>query len=291
MPKTGPIAVVAPSHPFDPARLKQGMAFAASEGWNVRALPNIQAPHLHLAGTDEHRASLLTEALTAPEYSAVWMARGGSGLTRILGQLPYTDLPDRLVIGFSDVTALLVALHAQRGGHLVHGPVLHSLHELTPAALGHLHSLLEGGETAPLEGSTLREGHASGPLVGGNLTVLAAMCGTPWQLDARGGILFLEDVGEPAYRIDRSIQQLRSAGVLEGVVGIALGAFSGCTTPPDRSWTLTEVLLDALEPCGVPIVADLPFGHIEDNHALPYGAHATLDADHLAWKPMSESSP
>jgi len=285
------IAVVAPSHPFDPARLKTGMALAQASGWNVEALPDLLAPHLHLAGPDDHRTTQLTRALTAPEYQAVWMARGGSGLSRILDRLPYADMPPRPVIGFSDVTALLVALHAHRGGPLIHGPVLHSLHEVTDTALRHLKLLLQGQETEPLRGRSLRSGQASGSLVGGNLTVLAALCGTPWQLDAHGSILFLEDVGEPAYRIDRSIQQLKSAGVLDGVNGIALGSFADCHAPASASWTLMDVLLEALEPCGVPLVADLPFGHIANNHALPYGVTANLDGATLTWNPRTEEAP
>lgn len=286
-----PIAVVAPCHPFDPVRLETGMALAHTSGWNVKALPELLAPHLHLAGSDDHRATQLSRALTSPEYQAVWMARGGSGLTRILDRLPYAEMPQRPVIGFSDVTALLVALHAHRGGPLIHGPVLHSLHEVTDAALHHLGLLLKGEETAPLQGHALCRGQASGPLVGGNLTVLAALCGTPWQLNAHGSILFLEDVGEPAYRIDRSLQQLKSAGVLDGVNGIALGAFADCKAPASASWTLTDVLLEALEPCGVPLVSDLPFGHIANNHALPYGVTANLDDATLTWNVEPEEAP
>jgi muramoyltetrapeptide carboxypeptidase len=285
------IAVVAPSHPFDPARLQTGMALAQASGWNVEALPELLAPHLHLAGSDDHRATQLIRALTDPGYQAVWMARGGSGLTRILDRLPYADMPARPVIGFSDVTALLVALHAHRGGPLIHGPVLHSLHEVTDTARRHLALLLKGQQTEPLRGHALCGGQASGPLVGGNLTVLAALCGTPWQLDAHGSILFLEDVGEPAYRIDRSIQQLKSAGVLDGVKGIALGSFADCNSPASASWTLTDVLLEALEPCGVPLVSELPFGHIANNHALPYGVTANLEDGTLVWNPRTEEAP
>jgi muramoyltetrapeptide carboxypeptidase len=123
----------------------------------------------------------------------------------------------------------------------------------------------------------LVSGRVEAPLVGGNLALLAAMCGTRHQLDARGCILFLEDVGEPAYRIDRLVWQLRAAGITEGVVGLALGRFTEC--PAEDEHPVSDVLAELADALGVPAVADLPFGHVEHNCTLPVGGMARLDAE------------
>ena len=204
-------------------------------------------------------------------------------MTRLLATLPWDDLPKRPVVGFSDGTALLSSLEKNRGGPLLHGPVINSLPDTTPEALEHLHRLLTGQDTPPLRGESWIQGTASGPITGGNLSVLAAMCGTPWQVDARGKLLLLEDIGEPAYRIDRLLQQLTDAGVFRGVAGIALGGFTACSPPPGASWSLRDLLLEQLTRINVPVVGGLPFGHISNNFAIPIGAHGTLGDGQLSW--------
>jgi muramoyltetrapeptide carboxypeptidase len=210
-------------------------------------------------------------------------------LTRLLRTLPWSELPNRPVIGFSDGTALLAALDAHRGGSLVHGPVVNSLPDTTEEALEHLDHVLHGRNTRPLSGDAWVDGHATGPIIGGNLSVLAAMCGTPWQPDARGKILLLEEIGEPAYRIDRLLQQLADAGVLRDVAGIALGGFTSCSPPKGATWTLRELLLEQLGQRNVPVVGDLPFGHISNNYAIPIGAQGTLRDGKLSWSPPVEA--
>ena len=202
------IAVVAPSHAFDPGRLRRGLAIARAAGFDVQPLPDLMQPVRYLAASDDHRAGQLVQALTSDAYDAVWMVRGGSGLGRILDRLDEVALsPSRPVIGFSDVTSLFCALHQRGGGPLIHGPVLHSLEQTEVADRDHLWDLLRGRAPAPMAGQAWAEGEAEGWLCGGNLCVLASLCGTRWQLDATGAIVVLEEIGEHPYRIDRSLQQ------------------------------------------------------------------------------------
>jgi muramoyltetrapeptide carboxypeptidase len=178
---------------------------------------------------------------------------------------------------------LLNHLYRTNGGVNIHGPVLHSLASTDEGDRRSLFDLLSGRPLAALHGEVWVSGHASGPLVGGNLSMIAATCGTPWQLDARGALLFLEDVGEAPYRIDRMLQQLRDAGVFEGVAGLLLGTWDGCAAPSGAGWTLEDVLREAVDDLGVPVLAGLPFGHGARNHPLPIGAIATLDGARLVF--------
>jgi muramoyltetrapeptide carboxypeptidase len=252
------------------------MAMVRSAGHRLVPFPDLLRPVLYLASDDDQRAEQLMEALSSPEYAAVWIARGGYGLTRILDRLDPERILPKPVIGFSDVTALFAALGPHGHGPLVHGPVLHSLPITEPGSVEHLLDLLGGRDVEPLVGETWVEGTAEGPLVGGNLALLAALCGTPWQLDARGCVLVLEEIGEAPYRVDRMLQQLASAGVLEGVVGVALGEFVDCRVPAGATWTLREVLLDHLGRLDVPVVGELPIGHGARNRAFVWGAPGTL---------------
>lgn len=283
VPPGTPIAVVAPSHAYDPQRLEQGIAIARDRGHDLHPLPDLLQPHRYFAAPPERRLTDLVTALSDPAFGAVWIARGGSGLMHLLGDLPYHRLPRRPVIGFSDVVALHVALASRVGSPVIHGPVLHSLPITDEPSIDHLFALLEGRPVAALAGEAWIDGRAEGPLVGGNLTLLASTCGTAFQLDARGAVLVLEDIGEHPYRIDRSLQQIGMAGVLDGVAGVAVGTFVGCDPDEGADWTMRDVLLEHLEPLGVPVVGGLPIGHGERNRAFPWGARAALVEGTLSW--------
>ncbi len=214
----------------------------------------------------------------------MWIARGGYGLTRILDRLRGLSLPkDRPVIGFSDVTALFSALHRAGVGPLVHAPVVHSLSNTDADDRRQLWGLLRGEAPEPLHGSQWVAGDAEGWLCGGNLCLLASLCGTPWQIDARGAIVVLEEVGEHPYRIDRMVQQLRSSGFFEGVVGVALGEMVGCNPPEGADWTLRDVLTEHLAALGIPVLGELPIGHGARNRPFVWGARAQLADEHLSW--------
>ena len=277
-----PIAVVAPCSIYDEERLRRGMGIAAARGYRLEPLPGLLDPHFYLAAHDDVRAEQLQRALTSPDYGAVWVARGGCGMTRILDRLDFDAMdPDRPVIGFSDVTALLTTLHARRGGPIIHGPVVHSLPVTDDDSLDHLFAMLAGQKSASIQGERWLGGEAEGWLAGGNLCLLAATAGTGWQLRADGAILVLEEVGEAAFRIDRMLQQLESAGVFEGVRGVALGELYKCTTA--EGWTLRDLLMERFERLRSPVLGDLPIGHGARNRAFPIGAPARIIHDTLTW--------
>ncbi|TVQ92987.1 MAG: LD-carboxypeptidase [Deltaproteobacteria bacterium] len=277
------IAVVAPCHAFNEDRYQAGVRWLRERGAEVVEAEDLRARHRYFAGSDEHRLKTLVHALTAPDIDAVWAARGGSGITRLLRRIPWTSLPPRPVLGFSDLTPLLDQL-ALRGAAAIHGPVLHSIGQTSADSLSHLEALLRGGALDPLPGHPLIPGRAEGPIVGGNLCLIASTCGTPYQLDASGAILVLEEVGEPPYKVDRLFQQLTDAGVFRGVAGVALGSFTGCGAPADAPWSLHEIFEEHLGGLNVPVLDEVPIGHGPDNHAFVVRHQAAIrdGALHLA---------
>ena len=284
VPKGAPIAVIAPCSAYNEARFEQGLALLREAGHAPHPLPGLLAPHRYLAADDETRLGQLIEALTDPRWAAVWIARGGYGLTRLLDRLNLAAV-SRPVIGFSDVTALFNAMDVAGAQRAIHGPVVHSLGITDEASLDHLWRLLDGAPTEPLPGEVWREGDVTAPLVGGNLCMLASTAGTAQQLDARGCILLLEEIGEYAYRVDRALQQLRSSSQLEGLAGVALGEFRDCHVPEGVSWTVDDILREHLEPLGVPILAGLPIGHGPANRAFVVGKPARLSGNTLTLDP------
>ena len=278
------VAVVAPSGIFKPEKLKAGLDLIAGWGLEVVLGKNINAKHRYTAGTVEHRVSDLAWALTDESIDAVWFARGGYGTAQLLSALPWADCDGRPVIGFSDATALLVAMERLgiRGG--IHGPVLHSLAGHTsPDSVAALKKMLMEGGGYWLKGRHLCGPHRAvqGRLVGGNLCVLASLAGTPWALRSNGAIVVLEDIGEPAYKLDRMISQLRVSGAFDGAAGIALGEFTSCQLPEGADWTLEELMGDLLAPLGLPVICGLPVGHGSRNRPWQVGAEGVLSVEGL----------
>jgi muramoyltetrapeptide carboxypeptidase len=241
-----------------------------------------------LAGPDERRAAELRAALLDPDARAIVMARGGYGLTRIL---PFVDpalLRDRRepaspvpLVGFSDGTALL-GWAARAGVVAIHGPVVTQLPALSDLDHQSLFQALEDPAPRLLlhELDPLVPGRVQGPLYGGNLEVFSRLIGTPYLPDLGGAILFLEDLGERPYRVDRLITHLDGAGVFSAVSGVVLGAFSGCLEPEATragSPTVEEVLEERLGRLAIPVVMGGAFGHGSRNVALPHGALVELD--------------
>ena len=236
-----------------------------------------------LAGPDEHRLAELSRALADPDAKAVFLARGGHGLLRLL---PFLDLSDlrrhpRAIVGFSDGTALL-AQAARAGVASIHGPVITQVHKLPAEDLQSLYGLLE----RPGQGLLLDEleplipGRVQGPLLGGNLEVFSRLLGTPFLPDLTGAILILEDVGERPYRVDRLITHLDLAGVFNAVSAVVVGDMVDCQeregsklpSPP-----VGAVIEDRLGRLGIPVVTGGRFGHGARNVSLPYGTLCELD--------------
>lgn len=271
------VAVVAPAGIYAQERLERGLDQLRDWGLVPVPAPNLGQRHLFNAGTAAQRAADLRQALVEPGIDAVWFARGGYGTVHLLDEVPYERLDGRPVVGFSDATALFTALAGR--GRAVHGPVLTSLGTLADEdTIEATRALLMEGRPSDLPGEPFvgPDRVVRGPLTGGNIAVLASLCGTPWAWRAAGRIAILEDVGEAPYRLDRALYQLIRAGALEGVRGIALGELSGCAAPPDAGWTLEEVLAERLAPLGVPVLRGLPVGHERRNRPWVLGMEAEL---------------
>jgi len=270
------ISIVSPSSPIDRERLGRGIERLAE-----RYRPIVDGHALdrqrYLAGPDAVRAEALRAALLAPDVHAVFCTRGGSGAGRLLPLLELGSLPPKLLVGCSDVTVLHAAFQAH-GRTSIHGPVVTQLADQPQAVLDQLFQLLEGGVPAALRGATpLVAGIAEGPLLGGNLTVLATLLGTPWLPDMRGAVLLLEDDGEQPYRLDRLWTHLRNAGVLAGLAGIALGDFTNCERA-GADFTARDVLRSLAEETRLPCAVGFPVGHGPVNMPLGLGARVRLDA-------------
>jgi muramoyltetrapeptide carboxypeptidase len=271
-----PVAVVAPSGPFDRESFEAGLAVIA-ERYHPQYDPGIFQRHRYLAGDDQRRLAELTRAMADPSIRAIFCARGGYGTLRLLPKLEPRSPPTPWV-GFSDITAL--HQWQQRHGFMsIHGPVLTQLGRLGQATSARLFSLLESDEPAePLLGaSTLVRGSAEGPLLGGNLSVFTRLIGTPFMPALDGAILLLEDVGERPYRLDRMWTHLELAGVFRKVSGIVLGSFTHCEER-DASYTSQDLLRELATATGLPCAAGFPIGHGEVNEPVPLGARVHLDA-------------
>ena len=244
--------------------------------YDARFTEGIFARDRYLAGDDARRGAELAHAFADPDLKAVFTARGGYGSMRLLPTLHLG--PPRVFVGFSDVTAIHGALQAG-GVRSLHGPVLTQLARQPPGSVERFFGLLES--TAPaaplLNGRTVVPGHAEGPLVGGNLSVLTRLLGTRFMPPTNGAVLLLEDVGERPYRLDRMWTHLKLAGVFEGLAGIVLGDFTGCDER-DADYGSADVLASLAQQTGLPCAAGFAIGHGELNLPVPLGARVRLDA-------------
>lgn len=272
-----PVVAVAPASSFDRASFEAGVEIIARR-YRIHYDPGMLTRHRYLAGSDERRLRELAAALTDTGARAVFCARGGYGVTRLLPSLEGIVPAAKPVIGFSDITALHQVLQ-RRGLVSIHGPVLTQLPRLDADTHARLFELLESeAPAADLTGTeTYVDGTAEGPLLGGNLSVLTRLLGTPFLAPLEGAILLLEDVGERPYRLDRMWTHLALAGVFRQVRGIVLGDFMGCEEK-DAEFSSAEVLRELAEGTGIPCAAGFPIGHGARNQPVPLGVRVRLDA-------------
>ncbi len=290
------IGVVAPAGPVETERLQQVLPMYEAAGYRARLFPGCSANTGYLAGDDAARLADLHAALADDEVAAIHCIRGGYGCMRLLDRIDPALLRahPKLLIGYSDVTALH-ALWAREGLPSLHAPMAASdlvkpgHDEERKADREAFFALLRRGlragdrllpEPGLLAAPGLHAGGvAEGRLVGGNLSLVAALLATPWAWEAAGAILFLEDVNEERYRVDRLLTQLRLAGVFDAAAGFLLGSFTEIAEP----WPLLrEMLLPICEKHGKPLLAGWPSGHGTPNRPLPLGLRVRLDAD-AAW--------
>jgi muramoyltetrapeptide carboxypeptidase len=279
--KGATLGIAAPGGPVERERLEEGEEVLRALGFRTLRRDDLLARHGYLAGDDARRAKELMELVADPRVDAILCARGGYGCDRILPMLDAARVraAAKPLIGYSDVTALLLWQQRQAGLGGFHGPMLDRGADVDPPAWASLAAQLCGEPAAPLVGVGRGGGQARGRLVGGSLTLVAASIGTPWELPARRAILLLEDRGERPYRIDRMLQQLRGAGALAVLAGIGVGDFSSCVDERYPRPSALDVIEEVARPLGIPLVTHLPFGHVRGNFPWPTGARATLDGE------------
>lgn len=286
--RDGSIHVIAPSGPVADERLQRALPHLRRRYGEPTLAANLATRTGYFAGDDSLRLQTLHAALRDDRADIVWAARGGYGLTRLLDRLDPAALRERpkLLVGFSDVTALLCWAYVTCGSTSIHGPVVAQLDELPEEDRERLWMLLEGEVPEPLvaedDATILHGGRVEGPLIVGNLEVLRTLIGTPFMPSLSGAILAIEEVGERPYRIDRALTHLLASGSLRGVRGVAVGQLHACTEPEgggSQGWSAREVIEERLARLGVPVVIGLPFGHASGrNAALGFGVPARLDA-------------
>jgi muramoyltetrapeptide carboxypeptidase len=281
------IGVAAPAGPVEEDRLARGVAELERLGFAVRLADGVRERKGFTAGTVENRLRQLHGLFADPGVAAIACARGGAGTIQLLAGLDRDLLREnpKVLLGYSDVT--LLHLEMQRAGIAsLHGPMV--ARGLDEGEAGYDRaSLLQGltGEGAPYESAEddllpLADGAAEGVLRGGCLSMLAAVAGTPWAMPRvdEPTLLFLEDVDEKPYRVDRILRQLRASGGFEGVTGVVFGEMKGCTPGFDEDYSLEDVLLEALDDLGLPIAFDLSSGHTSlPGVTLPLGVRARLE--------------
>ena len=255
------------------------MALLRDWGYDVIPGENLHASFRYNGGTAQQRAQDLNWALTSEDIDAVWLARGGYGCVHCLPHLPAALPKSRVLVGNSDATSLLSALYGRGHTHLIHGPMLESLAtRVDDETRAGMRRLLATSEAPALRLDQLcgPPGNVEGKLVGGNLTVLASVAGTPWAVREMQGIVMLEDVGEAAYRLDRCVMQLIGSGVLRAARAVVFGEFIRCTLPRDATFTIDDIIRELLEPLGLPVFTGAEFGHGSRNFPWMYGGYATL---------------
>jgi len=292
--KTGDtVAVIAPASGLSKESFDNALKNLESLGLKTKVGKAARGNKGFLAATDKERLDDLHWAFADSEISAVWCVRGGYGAGRLLPSIDYNLIRKnpKILIGYSDITSFHLAISNNTGLVTFHGPVAAS--ELSDYTKKHVTNVLMN-PSAPykielseynkanasnlFKTETIVAGKCRGKLIGGNLSLLSALAGTPFALaNLKGKILFIEDVGEQPYRIDRMLTQLRQSADLRSLAGIALGIFEDCNPRTKDTQTLLDVVKDRLGDLGIPVIYGLSFGHIRDQFTMPVGIEAELD--------------
>jgi muramoyltetrapeptide carboxypeptidase len=289
------VGLISPSSSTSEENVAKAIASLEEMGFRVKLSNHLNSVEGFLAGSDAQRAEDLHNMLEDEEVSMIWCLRGGYGSIRLLPLLDYQKIAKfrKALVGFSDVTALLNGIYKKTGLQVIHGPVGTST--FTPYTQKHILEILQNPDSSfrvkpceklgeeEMHPVVLKEGVAEGVLLGGNLTVLASMCGTEYFPDFQGSLLFLEDVGEVPYRLDRSLTQLKLCIDFSKISGLILGHFTHCT-PSNRlsSYSVIQTFVEAFREFQFPIVYGYSFGHIENLCSFPLGRKAKLDTRDLS---------
>lgn len=290
--KGATIGLIAPSSPIQPNKYEKSIRNLKNLGFKLVFGKSVKKADGYLAGSDKERLDDLHAMFENPEIDGIWCIRGGYGSARFIPDIDF-DLIKRnpkVFIGYSDITALLIAIHQQTGLICFHGPVAAS--EFSSYTQQQVQAVLmqpqstytiaqnkenEENNDSLFQDFVIRPGIASGKLTGGNLSLICSLIGTPWQMKIKNRLLFIEDIGESPYRIDRMLTQLNQHYDLNKAAGIILGVFLGCERKDEGSWTLRQTLTDRFKHLSVPIMYGLSVGHIDNMCTLPLGIEAELN--------------
>ena len=287
------IGLVGPSGTVREAgAVDQAIAYLEEIGFRVKVGKSAHARYGYLSGTDEVRACDLNAMFADPEVDAIVCTRGGYGTMRLLDLLDYDVIRanPKVFIGFSDITALHIAFLEKCGLATFHGPMATRWRTEFPdgftkdALFSAIAAAQPMGELRNTPQYPMREtvnpGSAEGLLVGGNLSLIAGTIGTPYELSTKGRILFIEEIGEKTYCVDRMLTQLRLAGKFKDCAGVIFGDFCDCPVEyPEFGLTLKEIIRDIVAPCGKPVFTGLQAGHLSPKLTLPLGVRCRMDAD------------
>lgn len=293
------VGIVAPSSAVPNNGFERAVQNIADLGFKIKLGKYVSGRHRFFSGTDEQRLHDLHWAFNDPEVDGIWCLRGGSGAPRLLPNVNFNVIKKnpKVFIGYSDITALHTAIFQRTGLITFHGPVTTSeysdytkkhvlsvitkfdgTYKIEPSAF----NIERSAEAELFKSEVITKGKARGRLIGGNLTLLAALAGTPYALkDVKGKILFIEDINEAPYKVDRLLTQLRQSVDMKQLAGVACGVFDVSNHRPgdDPSQSMTAAIKDRLGDLGIPVIYGMSFGHIRDQFTLPVGVNAELDTD------------
>ena len=285
------IGIIAPASPTTEEKLKQAHDKIIEMGFKVKTGRSPYEKYGYLSGADNIRAEDINQMFKDKEVDAIICIRGGYGSPRLLDLLDYDAIRDnpKIFVGYSDITALHIAFTQISGIVTYHGPMVVSdmIEDFNQFSKDRLFEMIMGKEftgklSNPKEEEiiTINGGIAEGTIIGGNLSLIVDTIGSPYEIDVKGKILFIEEVGEEPYNIDRMLNQLRLSGKLQDASGIILGDFNNCESKkPNESLKLDQVINDQLKPIGRPTIYNLQAGHCNPMLTLPFGIRARLDAD------------
>jgi len=276
-----PLGIVAPaSPPRIPERLERGLSALAADGYLIHWDPDQLTPNGYLAGSDTQRTEQFNQALVRNRF--LMALRGGYGCLRILNRIDYSAARRErgVLIGYSDITALQLSLFKHAEWRSISGPVVVEWGEIDNAMKEAMRELLEGQLPPPIANlQTLQEGQCTGTLLGGNLSTIVRMIGSPHLPSFQGALLFIEDVNEAAYRIDALFAQLKNAGILKKLGGLIVGSFTGSDTNDEQlRRNVNEIIAGYASGYAWPVVAGLTYGHFIPRRVLPIGVLARLTA-------------